>query len=178
MSTTPVPIQVKLEVAAAAALVATALLWQPFARPPTLRELASIDALLAPGDLTLRAGVEPRSAEFRASIEAYRARDFAGAAERLAGLAQPDDALTQLYLGISLLQLGRPGDAAAALDRARRTGRGLLAERALWYLANARLLLDEPDAARGLFEEIRALEGDYELNAADMLDAMRAAAGR
>ena len=53
-----------LTLAAAAALVATALLWQPFARPPTLRELASIDALLAPGDLTLRAGVastRPRS---------------------------------------------------------------------------------------------------------------------
>jgi hypothetical protein len=157
--------------AAAAVVVATWALW-PRAQP-RLRELAVVTAIAAP-DTVLRGG-DPRSDEqFARGMAAYRSGDFAAAAGELAAVTQraPDDVLAQLYLGIARLQTGALLEAIAALRAAAEQGTGLVQERGLWFLANAHLLREQAGPARAALQQLRALDGDYAVNAAELLQAL------
>lgn len=159
--------------AAAAVAIAALWFWQPWShRAPTLRELAQITPVQAP-ESHVRGNIA-RAVEYERAIDAYRAADFATAANNLdlvVALA-PRDALVNLYLGISRLQLGTPALALTPLRVAADHGDGLVAERGLWFLANAHLLLEDAAPARAVLRRLRDLEGDYAPNAANLLAAI------
>jgi tetratricopeptide (TPR) repeat protein len=166
--------------AAAAALIAALVAgWLSFGeRPPSLASLADI-APFAFVEGTLRGGGgEERAARFAAAMAAYNGRDLAAAAALLGSLAaeDPEDHKLHLYLGVSLLQLGRVAEAASALARAA-GAEGLLGERARWYLAMTHLLREDAAAARRSLEEIRDAGGAYRRNAERTLEALAAAEG-
>jgi len=171
-----------IALAAAVLILVTALaLFGPAVLAPgngerSVAELASLDPVPVV-ESTLRTGELPDAAarRFEEAMESYRDGDFERAAQDLAAVAveAPDDPLTHLYLGIARLQLDEHRDAVAALEVAAGAEPLLLRERALWYLANAWLARSDVDRAHSTLEDLAAIEGDYELNARDLLDAIR-----
>jgi len=166
--------------AAAAAVALAVVIFRPGTRRPSLEDLASTDPLPAASAVLRSETPPPRPPDYLEAMDLYAKGDFAGAASRLAAFVErsPEDALAHLYLGICRLQTGSPREAIAPLARAAEIGEGLVKERALWYLGNARLALREGEAALEAFERLEALEGDYEPNAREKVRAIREALGR
>lgn len=161
--------------AAALLLAAFVIWWRPWSGAPDgLATLARVPPLSAP-ESTLR-GPDPvaEDREYRRAIEAYRKSDFAVAAGLLEQVVsrKNDAALPHLYLGVSLLQLGAVRDSLEPLRIAAQRGVDLVRERAIWYLANAHLLLEDGAAARAALEELLQLGGDYAPNARELLGAL------
>jgi hypothetical protein len=104
-------------------------------------------------------------------MAAYADADWAEAARALRVVAaeRPTDALAHLYLGIAELQRAAFADAIAPLRVAAQHGTGLVGERGLWYLANAHLHELRVDDARAALQRLRDLDGDYALNADELL---------
>jgi hypothetical protein len=163
---------------AAAALLAASL-WilsrpHPAPRSMHLASLASTQPLPT-STFVPRSGTPLASSPaYLDAMRHYAAGEFAEAARGLSLLAEerPDDPLVNLYLGISRLQTGAAEQALAPLERAATTGEDLLAERALWYLGNAHLVLEDGEAARRTFQRLAELGGDYEPNAREKLEAI------
>jgi len=188
-----------LSLAAAAAVLVAFGLWGArdwgtatpvtLATPATMGEplqmarLAQLAPTLAPRSV-LRSGTATTDEAYRAALELYAQGDFEGAQRGLAALLAelageaPQRPLVLLYFAIARLQGADPSGAEAALERAARTGSGLIAERARWYLANARLAGGDVDGALDAFRELEALAGDYELNARRQIEAIEAALAR
>jgi hypothetical protein len=156
--------------ATAAAAVLVLLLWQPWRATDSVRGLANLTPLAAPESL-LRGDPGERGAEFSRGMAAYGAADWAAAVQALRSVVaeRPTDALAHLYLGIAELQRAAFAHAEAPLTVAAQRGTGLVAERGLWYLANAHLHQQRPAEARAALEQLRALDGDYALNADELL---------
>lgn len=172
------PILRLLPLAAAAAAVLALYLWIPSGGPQegpkTFADLARLEPLPAAG-LVARSGDPEIDALLDAAMERYAAGDFAAAEKELAAAAalEPDRSLVHLYLGIARLQTGRPIEAIPALEEAARTGEDLVGERARWYLANALLAVGRTNGALVELEAIVDEGGDYELNARDLIAALR-----
>lgn len=145
-----------------------------------LVELASLEPI-AVSDVVLRGadGISDPGL-YRAAIERYAAGDFAAAETKLADLLAdaPENPLFALYLGVARLQVGKAAEALAPLETAAARGEDLVQERALWYLASARLALADGPGAIEILERLVARAGDYEPNARDKLSAVRAALDR
>lgn len=104
-----------------------------------------------------RAAEEAGRAPFDEGMAHYLARRYRRAAEALAGAeaALPPGTLldqARLYRGVSLLLDGDPGRAVASLEAAARSPVFPLADRARWYLAQAWLAQERPEAAVPLLE--------------------------
>lgn len=161
--------------ALAAVLVAALLIreaWWGDSR--SLRDLAQITPIAAPESL-LRGSPGERGSEFARGMAAYARGNFATAAKelRVTATRRPEDALAQLYLGIAELQTGATKRAMAPLRKAAALGTGLVAERGLWFLANASLQLGSDKPALAALETLRQLDGDYAANAEELLRALR-----
>jgi len=111
------------------------------------------------------------------AFELYRAGDYRGASDLLARVLAdaPENALAAFYLGVSRVQTGELEPAATALEKAAHSGEGLLQERSLWYLANTHVALGDVAAARAVLQRLVALDGDYLLNADELLARIDAA---
>jgi len=157
-----------LPAAAAAALLLTIV---GRGSDPPVSSLASLEALHYPTSV-LRGGDDDLR---RAAMERYQAGDFERAAAELGALAQENDqdALAHFYGGLALLQLDRMTDAQTALTAAVAASEGLLRERALWYLANTELALEQGQRAQTTLERLIGLDGEYVLDARAKLDALR-----
>jgi len=168
---------------AAAVLVIGFLAWIRLDAARTRRaivELASLEPI-AVSDVVLRGAEGNADPErYRRAIERYAAGDFAAAEGEFAALLAdaPENPLVALYLGSARLQLGQPAEALPPLETAAERGEGLVQERALWYLAGAKLALVDGPGAIEVLERLLALEGDYEPNARDKLSAVREALDR
>lgn len=94
--------------------------------------------------------------DFLRGMEAYANGDWAGAAESLAAATErrPDAAAPRLYLGASLLALGRPADAISHLELA--SAQPLLADESRWLLAKGHLQRGDASAALEALESIPA----------------------
>lgn len=105
------------------------------------------------------------------ALRFFAAGDFAAAAGRLAQVVEsaPGDALAWFYLGVAHLQQAPDEAALAALRCAAERGEALLAEHALWYLAQAHLARAEGAPARRVLVRLIELDGDYEPNARALL---------
>jgi hypothetical protein len=151
----------RLGIAAAAVLVVAALgawgWWISAARHPWreyARTAASYPLAESPdADLVFRGPIaEPALAE---DLAPYLAGDYAESERRLAGRLRrtPQDLTAELYRGVCLLLLGRPGEAIAPLQRAAGSGDPAVGREARWYLALSRLENgDRAVAERGLRE--------------------------
>lgn len=159
--------------ASAALLLLALTLWWPMSRQGRFQALASADPLVQM-NLVLRSGASNKDA-FQGAMEPYARSDFQAARDALSRFiaGAPDHAPAHLYLGIALLQLGEAEAATAPLQRAAELGENLLAERALWYLGNACLMLGQGEEALAVFRELKNREGDYELNARAMVEGIR-----
>lgn len=109
------------------------------------------------------------------SAQRYRAaarglRDAIVAAESGEDWGQMDQA--RLYLGLSLLLAEQPAEAIAPLTAA--TGSVLLpvAERSRWYLAQARLMMNEPIQAQELLRELATHSPVYGERATQQLNRL------
>jgi hypothetical protein len=177
----------RIPVSIAAALLVSLGLWVYWSDPATTggpssgnwTELASVAPLPAVEGVLRADSTDSRGEDWASAMQHYAAADHAEVVELLVPLAEnrPTDALVSLYLGISLLELGETRSAGLTLENAARHGEGLLVERALWYLAHAHLALEEPDAAVEVLQRLTALEGDYELDATDLLKEIQRLAG-
>jgi hypothetical protein len=115
---------------------------------------------------------------YRAGLERYRAGDWDGAIADLTAvlptLGNSDASLeARLYLGICLLQKGRPAEAAALLQVAGTSVNRAVSERACWYRAQAHLLLGEVAEARVLLNELSRISAAYARPASEQLLALR-----
>jgi tetratricopeptide (TPR) repeat protein len=177
---------------AAAALVLVAFgLWtvwdrggrQPASGLPTLVELAQVEPIPAPRSV-LRATDTRTNDAFAAAMELYAEGEYGRAKDALAKVLTelddeaPERALAWLYFGVANLQGPDSTGAEPALEEAARIGTGLVAERARWYLGNARLASGDVEGALAAFRDLEQLGGDYELNARQKIEAIEAASGR
>ncbi len=91
-----------------------------------------------------------------AAMEPYRAGDYAAAERQLKDFLRehPQDAQAELYRGVSLLLLRRPGQAVAPLVDATAHGDEAVAREARWYLSLARLEIGARETAS---EDLRLL---------------------
>ncbi len=165
--------RLRLVVGAALAVAAAWLLvlaLVPRANGRRIEHLARLAPPPAAG-LVLRGGPEPEDERLAEGLRLLGARDFAGAAERLALVlrSRPDDPLALYSFGLARLQLAVDDEALSALERAAELGEGLLAEQALWYAVNAHLARGEGERARAGLQRLIALDGDYEPNARALL---------
>lgn len=120
-------------------------------------------------------GVVPRYAQ---GMERYRAGDWAGAITDLSAalptLGNSDAGLeVRLYLGICLLQTGRPAEAVPLLESAGTSVNRAVSERACWYRAQAHLLLGQVPDARILLNELSRISAPYARPASEQLLALR-----
>jgi len=178
--------------AVASALAAASLLWlgaalvrssatlapRAVGRAERLAALARLDPLVpaegilrGEGDLetetwrdAMRALAQGRWPEAIAALEASRA-------------AGDERALLDLYLGVARLQVGELERASADLARAAEGGTGMVRERSLWYLAQARLASGDSGGARSALERLLALAGEYAPNARALLAEIDRATG-
>ena len=137
----------------------------------------------------LRSGRPVPPAGLSEAMASYTEGDHAAAAGRLAEVLETSAssaplegegrALLFLYLGIARLQIGDAGGAESALRRGctepSEEGEELVRERTLWYLAQARLLLEDTDGALATLTQLEELQGDYEWNARELGARVRAA---
>jgi hypothetical protein len=157
---------------AAAALVLALLL----ANSGDGRRARELTALADPTPLPALPGVlrgDPADERARPALADYAAGRWPEAARGLAAARAAGDQrpLVALYLGLARLQFA-PDEALEPLASAAQAGEGLLAERALWYLAQAHLLRRDEDAARAALTRLVQRSGDYELNARELLERL------
>jgi tetratricopeptide (TPR) repeat protein len=95
---------------------------------------------------------------FDRAMRAYDEDDFSRSSALLARSLElePDHADARFYLGVSLLLLGRAGEAIPALDAAARGSAGALHDEARWYLALAAVRAGDRDRARRVLDELIA----------------------
>lgn len=103
-----------------------------------------------------RTAVPAETRELVAALTPYGKDDYRQAAVLLASVSQryPRSFEAAFYLGVSLLLLERPAEAAAPLERARALGDGPQKKEASWYLALAHLRRGSVRQARPLLEEV------------------------
>jgi len=125
----------------------------PLSKAPYVPRAAALD------ELTWRDGdADPSRSSaagaFARAMQPYEKDDFAEAARRLGLLVaqRPRYAEAHFYRGVSLLLLGRPQEATAALERADQHGSGVSREELLWYQALAYLKTDAPEKALAALE--------------------------
>ncbi|MFH2002455.1 MAG: hypothetical protein ABIK28_22470 [Planctomycetota bacterium] len=165
-------------IVAAAILVCIAAWWAaPEQRigGTALGRLAVIDPIPA-ASLLLRSEESPAlPAGYASAMDWYAQQRYDHAAFRLEQVLtqNPDHLLSHLYLGICRLNTDKAREALFSLSRVAGQGQGLLRERALWYLGNAYLKLNERENALSRFTELDKLGNDYELNAREMIDKIR-----
>jgi len=167
-------------VAAAAAALVASLPWlvRPGGGGPAdPRALASLDALPIRATTLRGPGANPDLARAVERLAAGETDAAMRELERLrASLAPdaPERPLADLYLGLAAVRAGALERALAPLEAAAKDGVGLVRERALWYLANARLALADVDGAEADLRRLEALGGDYAPNAREKLAAIAA----
>jgi tetratricopeptide (TPR) repeat protein len=78
---------------------------------------------------------------FNSAVDAYRAGDYARAEKSLAAVLarDPSDGEAHLYRGVCLIQLGRPAESVAALEKALTNNDARVRGEAHWYRALLRL---------------------------------------
>lgn len=147
-----------VRVAAPVAMVAILVLFvgQPWQGPPAgWSELATVEALPWTG-LQTRAGADDATRAFGDAMALYVAEDWTGAGAALVHAADALDAAdapralrdqARLYAGVSHLLADGAAAAAPQLEQAAESDFAPVAQRAAWNLAQARLLLDDPDGA-------------------------------
>jgi len=127
--------------------------WQGPASPWS--DLAAIEALPWTG-LQTRSGAGNAEQAFADAMELYVAEDWAGAGAALVDAAGALDAAdaspalrdqARLFAGVSHLLADDAAAAAGQLELAAGSSLAPVAQRATWNLAQARLLLDDPDGA-------------------------------
>ncbi len=144
-----------------------------------IASLAELDPLPRPSSTLRGSGNNALEDELESALQSYTEGNYADAASSLQKVLarNPDHPLPNLYLGISLTQMGSYQEAVTFLARCAKNSEGLLQERALWYQANAHLKLEELDPARSILTRILAIEGDYEINASEKLLQIMGQAG-
>jgi len=161
-----------LLLAAALLLITPLLIWQPWGSDPSksAAEHADLTPPPAPESL-LRGEPGPRGEAFARGMHAYGQSEFTAASKELRAVCEtrPDDALAHLYYGIAASQTDDKRQAIAPLRVAADKGTGLLKERALWFLANVYLNTEQVDEARTTLGTLRDLDGDYAINAEELL---------
>jgi len=158
----------------AAALAALALVVLLRSPGPDPAALARVDPLpWTP--LAVRDAPRPADALFERAMASYADADWTEAAQTLRAALAEDDGLAgskrdqaQLYLGVSLLLTDDPPAAIAPLGTAAESALPVLADRALWYLAQAHLLRGDSEAARATLARLVRSPG-YADAAADQL---------
>lgn len=150
----PPLVRAAVPVALAAVLVLAVL--QPWQAPTSpWSDLAALEALPWTG-LQVRAGADDAQQAFAAAMELYVAEDWAGAGAALTDAAQALDASgaapalrdqARLFAGVSHLLAADADAASGQLELATGSTLAPVAQRAAWNLAQARLLLDDPDGA-------------------------------
>ena len=107
-------------------------------------------------------------------LDAYRAGDFAQAAQRLDALGQtyPGAIEPPLYAGISLLMLNRPAEAVSRLERAKSLASGEFVAEADWRLGLAHVHAGDPDRARPILQRLCATANPYQARACEALRAL------
>lgn len=161
--------------AAAMVLIAGSLWWLLSLNNNSVNSLARITPLPV-AQTVLRANTLSEAApSFKKAMEFYAQKDYANAEKMLSRTAEktPDHPLTFLYLGIAQLMLKKETEAILSLKRAAAFGENLIQERALWYLGNAYLVLENSGDALETFMELQRLEGDYEPNAREIMTDIR-----
>jgi hypothetical protein len=171
--------RVMIVAAAAGLLIAVGLL---ALFTPRRDPWADLPVLKADYDLAWR-DVEPRPVEppeFRKAMESYERDDFSKAADLLGKLvaSRPAHAASQFYLGVSLLLLGKAGNARAPLASASRLAEGDLLEEARWYLAIACLKAGDPGAAVPELDAVIALGSPRKTDAQKLRERAAAASAR
>jgi hypothetical protein len=159
--------------AAAAVLV---ILIIPRAGAPDLSGLASLEPLPV---MLSRSIPSPGSFEAHRllGLEAYSAADYSTAAEHLSdalALRQNDPEML-LYLGSTQFLLGDAAASLESLERARaEAADGVVKEAAGWQLANALLVVRRNTDAERILDEIASGKGRRRIDAAKLLDLIRA----
>jgi hypothetical protein len=167
-----------LPVGAAAAAVALVAIFSQ--NQASFGDLAQVEPLRYV-QMPLRGALPAHEVSFREGMEAYTAGNYAAAAGRLAQAVRAGEAepswgnLTQarLYLGVSLLLTGKAAEAVPDLEQARGSPLRPLADRAGWYLAQAHLLLEDPDSALPVLEGLASGGSAYAEPAARQAAAIR-----
>jgi tetratricopeptide (TPR) repeat protein len=98
------------------------------------------------------------------AIEAYTEADYARAA-RIFGeylKNKPENVTANFYAGVAFLMNGQPGKAIQHLTKVHQNCQKPFAEPAVWYLGLAHLKMKNFMAARKIFEQIRAGNGEYQ----------------
>lgn len=99
---------------------------------------------------------------FARAMDEYREGDYKGASRTLGRLLEEEgyNEKADLYLGISLLLSDEAPRAVPHLERAAASTSPQIREKALWYLAQASFLDEDPRAARDALEKVVREGGD------------------
>jgi hypothetical protein len=122
--------------------------------------------------------------QFQAGMSAYATGRYREAADQLAAALQTagenlpaDSDQIRFYLGLSLLLDRRPAEARPHLAAASSSAVQPLSERAIWYSAQAELLLGRPERAMGYLQSLADSSIGYRARAESQLADLRKAAG-
>lgn len=148
--------------------------------PRGYRALAVIEpAPFKPFEVRFRGSPEPGTGErlFSAGMQAYVARDYSKAAEKLrqAHASNAGNTEIRFYLGLSYLLDARPDSAMVHLREVADSRDVTLKEATLWYLANAFLATEHPKQAERRLREVVVLNGPYRERSWDLLEQIKAA---
>jgi hypothetical protein len=115
-------------------------------------------------------------AELGKALEPYNRGDFIEAVTALAGLSgrYPKAVEPYFYRGVSELFTGRPADARASLDRARKVETPALSADIDWYLAVANEREGRRAESAGFIESLCAMESSYQKRACELLPRLKA----
>ena len=126
--------------------------------PPVLLPLDKPDVKLSVAALVWRgpSGAPSLVDALAPGLDAYRASDYARAAELLAqvGRRHPASIEAPFYRGVSLLFLNEPADAIAELKKAERMNDDAFAVDVAWYLGVAEQRTGDIAAARARFDAL------------------------
>jgi len=144
-----------------------------------LRKLAQVDPVPYV-QLETRSGHQAADQLFDAAMAQYSEQHYEAAARGLQDAIQTAEAagywglLDQalFYRGLSLLLAEQPAEAIAPLTAATRSVLLPVAERSRWYLAQARLLMNEPVQAQELLRELATHSPVYGERAAMQLNRL------
>jgi tetratricopeptide repeat protein/putative zinc finger protein len=129
----------------------------------------------APEDeLVFRSAEEaPPAAAFAAAMSPYARGDYAAGEIELARFlrAHPGHAEASFYRGVSLLMLGKPGEAIAPLESAVSSARPPAEAR--WYVALALLKSGDAAAALGPLDAVGREPGPHQTEAAELAGRVR-----
>lgn len=142
-------------------------------------ELAVLDPAPAPTDMS-EALPAAEAALFERAMESYTKGDFTDAIRRIESVVRvvPEHAVANLYLGIARLQTRDRWGAIEPLSRAASSRDADLRDAGIWYLANAYLVLGDPDRALDLLERLDRPGGEYAARAGDLGDSIEGVLGR